>query len=202
MKKFLDEAELDPSKALDAAGTLGHYMPDHAANIGALTATALNYFKSLKPQASQLAPLDRPLPADKSAEQAYDRQLNIAQNPLSILKHARSGTLMPQDLTTVTTLYPGLVKSIQTKANEMLIESKSKDSKMSYNQRMGLSRLLGQPLDSTMTSQSMQAIMGANKGTDPQQGAPKKTTAAAAKASEKVADLYQTPLERRAENKK
>lgn len=206
LKKHLDEIDADPSKALDIGSLLGHYLPTHAAANGALTAAAVDYFKQLKPMKTQMAPLDAITPLDKMAEAKYNRQLGIAENPMLVLKHAKDGTLQSQDLTTIKTLYPGLAKSIADKMTEALIDSKTKGTSLNYKQKQGLSQLMGQPLDSTMTSTSAQAIIQANSPKHapptPGKGGNQKATKTAVETSEKVNKLYQTTLQARQINKK
>lgn len=206
LKKHLDDIQEDPTKALDAGGTLGHYLPDHAAAVGNLTAVASNYFQSLKPIQSQGAPLDRISPVDKMAEAKYDRQLGIAQNPLLVLQHAKDGTLQEQDLMTLHTLYPKLAKDMTEKAQEQLVAAKAKGLPMTYKQKQGISMLMGAPLDSTMTQASMQAIIQANSPKQapptPGKGGNQKATKTAIEQSNKVTALYETPLQSRQINKK
>lgn len=206
LKKHLDEIQIDPNKALDVGGSLGHYLPDHAMALGNLTATASNYFQGLKPKQNQGAPLDMVSPVDKMAEAKYDRQLGIAQNPLLVMQHAKDGTLQEQDLITLHTLYPKLSKDLTQKAQEELVNAKTKGISLTYKQKQGISMLLGAPLDSTMTQNSMQAIIQANSPkhapATPGKGGNQKATKTAVEESDKVNKLYQTPLQSRQINKK
>lgn len=201
LKTHLESIKENPSQLLDIGGSLGHYMPDHAAALGAATATAVQYLDALKPKSQQLAPLDMVVSPDKASMATYDRQLDIAQHPLLAVQHMRDGTLQPQDVKTIGTIYPKLLSSMQGKAFESLVEAKTKGVEIPYKQKQSLSLFLGQPLDSTMTPQSMQAIIKSQGGQQAQrqmaQSAPKKATGVELKQINQTDSLSQTPLEKR-----
>lgn len=205
LKDHLDDLQENPAKVLETGGSLGHYLPDHAAGLGALTATALHYLETLKPTETKIAPLDESQPPDKMEVAKYERHLSIAQQPLLVLKYVKDGTLLPQDLSTLQVLYPALHDSIIEKAGEALIEAKDKEEEIPYNQRQSLSMLLGQPLDTSMTPLGMQAIMksaGIQQMAKQQVQQQKKATSVEMKAIDKANSLYETPLEQRQIDKK
>lgn len=208
LKKHLQELKENPEMALEIGGGVGHYLPDHAAAFGLLTANAMNYFDGLKPPESKNRPMDRPTPPDKVALQQYDRQLDIAQNPKLVLQHVKDGTLLSQDMTTLQTLYPALQQSLSDKAMEALMDAQTKKVEIPYHQKQSLSILLGQPLDSTMTPDSMQAIIksaGSQQAQNQQTGkSPQpsgKATAVEMSAIDKVDKLERTTLEARQINR-
>lgn len=209
LKTHLEDLKEHPEKMLNIGGSLGHYLPDHSASLAYHSAQATQYLDGLKPQTQQLAPLDTAESVDKMAQASYDRQLDIAEKPLLALQHLKDGTLIPQDLTTVQTIYPGLYQSMVKKATEALVNAKTKETEIPYKQKMTLSMLLGQPLDFTQSSMAAQAIIAS---AIPQQQAqaqkPMKSshsksgaTAATLKQIDKVDELYQTPLEARQINR-
>jgi hypothetical protein len=200
LRSHLDSIRENPAQLLDTGGLPG--LPVHSAALGAKAATASNYFDALKPKQAQAGPMDPVMPIDKMAEQAYQRQLGVAERPLSVLARAKNGTIIPSDIQTLTTLYPELAKSLQNHAFESLVNAKTSGAKISYKHKMGLSMLLGQPLDATMTQPAMMAIMRANAGAQTEsQGMPSSNsksgaTAATQKTIAKADDLYKTQLEK------
>lgn len=210
LKEHLKDLDAHPEKMLDLAPELGHYLPDHSAALSYQMAVATNYLKSLKPETHQLAPLDTEGSVDPSELATYDRQVGIASHPLSLLSRVKDGTLLPQDLTTVQTIYPGLYKSLQEEATEALIEAQVKDQEIPYKQKQTLSLLLGQPLDFTQTSHAMQAIMAAQRSPggeipgvpEKKQKGQKNVTSTEYKAIEKSDSLAETDLEARQINKR
>ena len=205
LETALDAVNKDPQKMTTVAGNLGHYMPDHASAAGTTAAIGQNYLNSLKPKQIVSSPLDATPPIDKAQQAKYDRALDLAQQPLLAIQHAKDGTLQGQDVTTLNTIYPGLhSKMVQGLTNE-LINAKTEGTQLSYKQRTGLSLLMGKPLDSTMTQGSMAAIINANAGQQAPQTQPRKTknaTGTALKQMNKVTDLYKTSLEARASDRR
>lgn len=200
LKDHLRELQ-DPEKLMEIAGALGHYMPEHATEIAASAAQAVNYLSSIEPRPTQLASLDKVMQPDKASQFEFDRQLDIAQKPTLVFQHMKDGTLIPQDMTTLKTLYPGLYGSMSQKVGESLIHAKTKGKTIPYKQKMALSLFLGEDLDSTLTPQSLQAIM---KSQGPQQAVQQAEKAENNKASgaeltqmNKVDALSQTPLQAR-----
>lgn len=201
LKSYLEEIKEDPSMMLEVGGNLGHYLPEHATQLGATAAIATNYLNGLKPAQMQSSPLDEISMPDKNATAKWDRHLHIAQNPLVVLHHAKEGTLLPQDMTTLRTLYPALHQSMIEKAGETLIDAKTKKMEIPYHQKQGLSMLLGQPLDSSMTPMGIQSIIasaGPQQMNQPQQKSKsQKVTGPQLKTIEKVDAMYETPIESR-----
>lgn len=204
LSKHLDELHTNPDELLNVGGSLGHYLPMHAITLASHAVSATQYLSGLKPQRQQLAPLDAEESVDKQDQATYNRQLDIAQNPLLIVQHIQDGTLLPQDLTTLATIYPGLHKKMVTQGLESLIDAKTHDVAIPYKQKQTLSMLLGQPLDFTQSSAAAQAIIMSQapqkmaqqeqaKGKIQKSGA----SAATQRTIEKTDALYQTPQEAR-----
>jgi hypothetical protein len=193
-EKSLEYAS-NPDNSSNIGGSLGHYLPDHATAAGAAAANASNYFNQLKPRAPQQGPLDKPAPIDKAKQASYNRQLDIAQQPLLIMKHAKEGTLLPQDIQTVNTIYPGLLKKISTQTYSEMVKATAEGKHIPYSQRLGLSQLIGHPLDNTMTPMAMQSIMATSNSRSEQtqpQGKQKKASGVELKQINKVNNLYAT----------
>jgi hypothetical protein len=202
-EKSLEYAS-NPDNISKVGGSVGHYMPDHATAIGITAASAKAYFDQLKPRQVQTSPLDKPSPIDKFKQAQYNRQLDIAQQPLLALKYAKQGTLQPQDVKTLNTLYPGLVKKMASESYEQMIKTTAEGKHIPYKQRVSLSLLMGQPLDSTMTPPVMQAVMMANapKGPPaPPAGKTKKVSQSTSKTMERTNKLYATPNQARESDK-
>lgn len=198
----------NPGSASNVAGEIGHYLPDHATAIAQTSAAASNYLNALKPTQPVTSPLDATPPIDPSAQSKYNRALDVAQQPLMALKYTKDGTLLPQDVATLQTIYPGLHSSLVQKITNQMIEHKAAGGSIPYAQRVSLNMLMGgNPLDGTMTPQAMQSIMHSAAGqTQPSQEQAHKSQGKQSSATlsqlNKVSSLYQTPLEARAANKR
>lgn len=208
LKKFLDEIRKNPESLLEVGGSLDHYTPEHAAQIGALAASGVQYLDSIRPKTIKPGPLDEEIEPEKMEMERWNRHLDIAEKPTLVLQHAADGILESQDLVTLNTLYPALMDSIKDKLGEELINAEADGKKIPYKSRLSLSMILESPVDSTMTTESMQAIMKANAGArqnsqmEKQKRAQGHATSAELKQISKVDSLYETPLESRLINKK
>lgn len=204
LKSHIDMLSKNPEKLLDVGGSLGHYLPEQSAQLTTMAGAATQYLNSLKPKPLQLAAMDSPVPPDRASMADYNRQVDIAQQPALILQHVKDGTLIPQDLKTVQTIFPGLYKSMVQEAGEALIAAKTDKREVPYKQKIGLSMLLGQPMDSTLSPMSMQAIMHSQGAQQAQQQAksPKKATDVELKQIDKADSMAETPLDSRQIDKK
>ncbi len=160
LKKILEKGE-DFDQAINVGGNVAHYLPDHTTQTASVLSNTINYFKSIKPNPQAQAPLDVEPPVNKFQENNYNRQLDIAQQPLIALQHVKNGTLTSKDLTTLQTIWPGLHGSMVQKITDNMIKNKQKAMDLPYPQRVSLNQFIGgAPLDTTMSTMSMQAIIG------------------------------------------
>lgn len=169
-KKITDlHANMNP--LFEAGDQVGHYMPAHAEAIGGLAGNAVAYLHSLKPQNTPSNPLDDEIPPTKFQMENYRSALKIAESPVSILQHVKDGSIDSDDITHLNSLYPSLYQKLSQKLMDNMITAKSNGVEIPYKTKMGLSLFLGQPLDSTMTPQSIQALQIAQMGPQSQQQA-------------------------------
>lgn len=203
LNKSLEVAR-NPSSLMKVGGSIGSYLPQHATAAAKVAAQATNYLESLKPKQPQTGMLDEPIPVDKNAQAKYDRALDIAQQPLMVLKHAKDGTLLPQDIQTIQTIYPAVRQEIAQKLGEELVNAKNNGVTIPYQQKLGIAAILGQPIDSLMAQPAMMSIMSANAPVAmPAQmaGKSKKVSKSTASSMLKVNSLYQTPEQARASSR-
>jgi hypothetical protein len=202
IKNYIETIHEDPDKLLDIGGSIGKESPLYASAIAAKGAQALNYLAPMKPLGSQRSPFDKILPPSRFEKAKFDRHLEIAQNPLSIINRAKQGRVSPGDLITLNTLYPQLADKIRAKATEAIAKSHENGSKLNYHYRQGLSMLLGQPLDSSFSQANMQAIIQAQsqapaRGSQAAKQQQKRATGVELKQINQVNRLDETPLQRR-----
>jgi hypothetical protein len=157
LKKKLDDAQTRPEDLLGVGGQIGHYLPDHGTAIGSTAGRAVQYLNSLKPNEDKLGPLDPPRVPPKSEIAAYNRALDIAEHPVSVLKDIKDGTLTPQDLTTFATLYPSLHARVSQKLMHEMTDHVARGGVVPYRSRMSLALFMGQPLDATLTPAAIQS---------------------------------------------
>lgn len=157
---LLQNETKDFNDKVNQGSSIAHYLPDHATESANLSEKATNYFKQLRPTNTPLAHLDYAGPIRKPDTYNYNRQLDIAQKPLMVIGHLQNGTLMPQDIQTMQTLYPGVHNAIVKNITAGLIENKDVAKNFSYAKKQAINAFMGgTPLDSTMTPFSAQQIM-------------------------------------------
>lgn len=157
LDKALKSAQKDPQKLMDVASNTGHYLPDHGTAMTAMASGAFNYLSSIKPENSPRAPLDTKQEPSIIQQAAYNRALDIAQQPLIILDKINKGTLIPQDLAHLKSLYPAMYTKLSQGLSAQLADYVDRGKSIPYKQRLSLSLFLGQPLDSTMTPEGIVA---------------------------------------------
>lgn len=204
LENHLQDLRENPEKMLDIGGSLGDHLPEHSMQLAATAGNAINHFNSIRPKQHKNKPLDELTKADKRDQYVYDRHLDIANHPSMILNYVKDGTLVPSDVMAVKSMYPNLYKSMVDGAGESLIEAKTQNKNIPYKQKLSLSLLLGEPLDSTMTSQSLQAIMksGGNQQVQQQAQKTKKASGVELGQIDKVNSMDTTKLQSREMNKK
>lgn len=150
-------------------GSVADTLPAHDALINAAKGRITNYLSSLQPpkNSPKLAFDDEP--DTSKQEKSYDRALDIANRPLSILDHIKAGTIEPEHIKHFNNLYPELNQHLQQKITERIIQAQLADEKPSYPVRMGLSMMMQTPLDGTLIPQNIQAAQSVFVPTTPAQ---------------------------------
>lgn len=136
-----------------------------------------NYLNSIKPRDSmQRLPFEKAIP-DKQAQRKYDQVLDMANQPLSIFKNIRDGSLTKDHMQHFTSMYPELHDHLSKKMTERIVKAQLGGEKPSYKVRQMMSLFLNAPMDKSMTAQtvqSVQAMYAQSKGQPQQQGSPVK----------------------------
>jgi hypothetical protein len=194
IKRMVEEYSTDPSQMLDKGAS--NPVPEYNQAFAESMARAVSYLATLKPNTTPANPLDAP-PVPNAVEVAkYNRAVDLAQQPLLILKHIKDGTLLESDIAAVRTIYPALYQGLVQKLTDQVIEAKSKGRLIPYNVRLGISQFIGQPLDSTMTATSIMSSQPKPPET-PQPGAGKPPSASSMKGLQKMPQTYQTSTQTR-----
>lgn len=180
------QAQLDPTFLMNMSQSLGHYLPDHAMSAGATVANAIQFLNAQRPNTTPVNPLDSEKRLSASEKYKFDRSLTLAQQPLMAMEHIKKGTIVPEDVHLVKSVYPGLYNNLVAKLTDSLITAKTKGEIIPYHIRQGLSLFLGRPLDSTLTPQAIAMNQAKPAQPGPDQGGVKKGT----KPLSKLPGLY------------
>lgn len=194
LKKKLDKVQTNPEDLLNVGGHVNHYAPDHAVAFGALTARAVQYLNTLKPNTDRMGVLDSDRVPTQGEKAKYNEAIEIAQQPLIVIDKIKKGTLTPDDVTAVKSMFPSWYNSVVQQITTSSIEHLSDENKIPYKLKLSLSQFVGQPLDSTMSPQAFALTQNIDTPQmQPQQSKGKSST----KSLGKSASLAMTPNQSR-----
>lgn len=183
-----------PPSLLKSSDPIAAHFPEQNILLNEARGRISSYLTAQQP--SKLQPrlaFDPPLP-DAEATRSYDRALDLANEPLSVLNHVQDGTLLPEHVAHFQAMFPEVNALLQTKLTERITQAQLKDERPSYRVRQGLSMLMGVPLDGTLTPASMQAAQAtfaAQRAQSSQQAPPAKNKRGTSSLG-KVSDGYLT----------
>lgn len=192
-----------PQEMLAIGGNSGAYIPNQVAGVSGTATNAVNVLNSLRPSNPKNSPLDKDFPPTEAQKQKYNRALDIAEQPLIVLKDIKDGTLNHEDVSLLSQMYPDLYAKLQGKVMNDMNAAVDKGEVIPYNTRMGLSLFLGQPLDSTMTPAGISAIQQHNAVAPAQQqmqNAPKKSMNSLGKMPNQFQTVDQARVSRKLQN--
>lgn len=204
LDKIVDKYKENPDEFMKLTSSeIGHYMPEHQQAMTANLISRLNYLAQQKPMPYKNSPLDREVMPTKAQESRYQSALTIANQPLVILEKAKNGTLKPSDIQDIQALAPDLYNKLIQQISDKMINHKAEEEPIPYNTRMGLSLLLGQPVDSTMKPESIIAAQPKpTQQSQPQaQGSVKKGTSTLGKNNRSYMTPEQASESRKINNK-
>ncbi len=183
-----------------ASGNLGNYMPDHAEAYTEMATNVANYLKGQKPQTVGAGLLDTKPPLSSADKHQWERTLKIAQQPLTVLDHIKSGTLTPKDVVDFRSMFPALYSKVSQELMNGMMDASSKGVIIPYKTRLGASLFLGQAMDSTMTPTAIASAQPKPSQQPPQQ-AQNKPNKKNTSALFKMPASYKTPGQAREDEK-
>lgn len=187
----------NPAKpVLQGTDAIATHYPEQAMMLGAAKSRIYNYLSQIKPQDNlPRLPFDEP-PSNTEKKRSYDKALDIANQPLSILEKVRDGRLTNEDMQHFSSMYPELHDHLKKKITEKITDYQlNKDDTDRPKSLFSLSMFMGTPMTSLHTPQSIQMIQSVFTNQKIQQQAqmgqtdkPKKNTSKLGKVSQE----YQT----------
>lgn len=189
---------------LEEPDHFGAVLPEQNQLLNTAKGRIYNYLNGVRPQKPMGLPFDTS-PAQPEQQRKYEKAVEIAAAPLSILNHVKQGSLTPEHLQHFVGMFPEMHRHLSKKISEKMAEEQLEGRRPSYRVRQSLSMFLGAPVDSTFTPQSLQLIQSVSQSPQqqpPQQGpAPKsrgKSGSSSKAALSKVAADARTPSQARA----
>lgn len=191
LKGYINQIHENPGSIMSLGSEI---TPEFNSGYSRAVSSAANLIKSFEPPAPKDLPFDTSVKAPPSVHSdIYNHVLRVAEQPLSVLHKVKNGTVIPEEVQAVQTIYPDLYQRLQNQITEHLVEAKANKATIPYRTKIGLSAFLGSPLDTTMTPEAIQSAQPMQQN-QPPQGAqtgaqPKRSTS----ALDKMATMAQTP---------
>lgn len=147
----------NPEKMLDVGGQVGYYMPEQAQAIGLTTSRVAAYLSQKRPGIKPTTPLSKPIPPSKAETAAYQRTLQIAENPLFVLTKIKQGQLQLSDVMDLKGMYPEVYNKMLMKLTDSVLGMVQENKTIPFKLKKSLSLFTGQPLEASLTPQAIQA---------------------------------------------
>lgn len=195
LDKQLKALQNNQKDAINNAVNSPNYLQQHQQKFDTGAMNAATWINNQRPIPNRDNPLDTAIPPSKMQEAAFQRILQLGVDPLSIMKNVKDGSVQAKDIASINAMYPTLIPNLAKKANEQMMDVINKGDTIPYKTRMGLSILMGQALDSTMTPMNIQAAQMALKPKISNQPVPQGQTKGKSMKSlgNKTNNMYKTP---------
>ncbi len=174
--------------------------PNITPHIHSTAVKAVQFLNSRLPNVGNELPLDKMKEPSIAVKNAWLNLHDLVSDPLKVLDHVENGSLNRHHVEVLQSVYPDLHQEISQRVLNEVGNLKVENKEMPYRKKLALSKLLGVPLDTTMTPASMQSIIAsAAPNTGPQAQANQPTKASGPELSQinKVNSLTETKLQSR-----
>lgn len=187
LSEKLSELQNDPSKLMDLISqNTEHFQdaaPQTADGLSMTAARSLQFLASKLPNRPNANPFDTPYEPSDSEIAGFNRYKNVVENPLVALDQIKLGTIMPETIETLSTVFPKLYDEMKSSVMEQASNMLAKKKPIPYQTKQALSMFLGEPLDASFTPPAVmanqQAFVQGNQQRQDQnmaaQGRPSKT---------------------------
>lgn len=146
----------DPSAMLDRVasntGSLANVAPGVAGALARTADRAVKYLAQAGAKPPKAGPLAPEWHATEDEIHAYNVKSEVVHEPMAVLKHAAAGTLVPDQLDALRTVYPTLARQITDMALSKLTAA---PKGISYRSRLMLSMLTGVDVDGTTSPEAI-----------------------------------------------
>lgn len=140
---------------------LHEHAPEHGVAADSVIARGTQHLASKLPQEPELGPFGgtyKPSPAELAP---FNRAAKIAQNPASILDDIRRGTIHPDHVEALATIYPAIHKEMTVQIMDRLAAAGATGQRIPFKVRMGLALFLGGNMDPMLQPAAMLANQAA-----------------------------------------
>lgn len=110
---------------------------------------------SVIPHAPPSSPLSKPYQPSRAEIAKFERTYSAISNPLGIINQAIKGTLTPEAVNAVETVYPKLMEEIKMRALEEMNKRGDKIHSLPMKHKIGLSALIGADLVNSLRQENL-----------------------------------------------
>lgn len=128
------------------------HMPSVVAGLSKIAALSMEALKVHKPRLASTSPFELAREPSKIEISKFNRVANLLSSPTLIFKRIKDGTIMSSDVAMLDAVYPNLMNGVRTEIMRGLIDHKAAGKNLDYQTRLGLSKILGENMDSALTS--------------------------------------------------
>lgn len=165
--------------------------PDQNVMLNSAKGRVSNYLTSLMPQENQPKLAFDSNPDETSKKKKYKNALKIADHPMSVLNEVFNGTITPEHLQHLNSMYPEFNDALQKKITEKITNAQLENKRPNSKIRQGLSLLMGTPLSGDLLPANIVAAQAtfaskAQQATSTPQGAEKTGHTAKLSGSDKA----------------
>lgn len=179
LDRLKKEVSIAPEQAAErfalANGNLYKTSPKVNTDIAATQANALEFLKSQAPpqpvRSMGANDVRNTVPPPKSEVHKFERQMDIAKSPLTVMKRMQSGSITSVDVDAAKAMYPALIEQMRNEFMGRLTEKGS----IPYSKHLMLSTMFEEPTDETFRAERIldfQAVFASQAGEQP--GTPPK----------------------------
>lgn len=193
---------LPPDRLIDHFASLHNTLdaaaPNLAPHVYSTAANAVQFLNSKLPSSGNELPGDKVIAPSQSQQNRWLELHKTVNDPITILDQIKNNTVNSHHVDALKSVYPDLHQEMSQKMIEQLGALKANGGTIPYQRKLAIGKFIGAPVDSTMTLQSMQAIMqsaNSNQAPASQPQSPKKASGTALKQVDKVNSIYQTPIQ-------
>lgn len=158
LDKQVSKLEKNPAALLHEDDKTAYYMPEHAEQMSRSVASVTSYLSKIKPQPIKPGVCDKEIPPSKQQVAEYNRALDIAIQPMTVLEHVKNGTLLPSDVGHLKAMYPAVYDRMAQKLQNEMIDHLHGGNSIPYIMRQSMSLFMGQPLDATFKPEAIVAM--------------------------------------------
>jgi hypothetical protein len=116
---------------------------------------ANQFLASKLPSTMEINPFDEEMEPSASEVSAFNRYRNIIEEPTLALDQIADGTLMPETIETLATVYPGLYNQMKAELLNQATTMLGKKEKIPYQTKLMISMFLGQPVETSLSLESI-----------------------------------------------